>query len=237
VIYIEQPPFLPWLGYCEALVSCDVVALYDDVQFSERNVQNRNRIKTSSGVAWVTAPVHAGRVPIKDIRLADGFRAETIRRQLAAALGRAPRYAELDAVVGPALEGHDWLVDLNRTLILAIATALGSNARVVETSIVPATGADRLTRLRDICHHFGSERLWAGSGTMKYTSESDFLDHGITPLWASYEVRHPEYRQLWMRQGFVPKLSVVDAVANLGWAGTRAMLDEGLETFTGGGVR
>ncbi|WP_254407446.1 WbqC family protein [Streptomyces sp. GMY02] len=75
MIYIEQPPFLPWLGFCEALIACTSVALYDDVQFTQGGWQNRNRIKTANGPAWVTVPVvRATGQLIRDTRIADDFR-------------------------------------------------------------------------------------------------------------------------------------------------------------------
>jgi hypothetical protein len=73
-LYIEQPPFAPWLGFCEALFACQTIALYDDVQFEDGGFQNRNKIKAPQGAQWLTVPVakRNGQL-IRDARIADSF--------------------------------------------------------------------------------------------------------------------------------------------------------------------
>lgn len=228
MIYIEQPPFLPWLGFCEALVVCDVVALLDDVQFSERNVQNRNRIKTSRGIEWITAPVQKNRKPIREIRLAQNYSAVSIRQSLRNALGRAPYWSDLEEVLVPNLSGHRWLLDLNLSLISSISVALGSKASINLTSSLPDSDCDdKDGRIQHICTHNNESVLWAGSGTKSYLDTRKLEESGMKIEWNSYNERHPKYRQLWAQQGFVANLSVVDAAANLGWPGVRSLLQHG----------
>ncbi|WP_328689995.1 WbqC family protein [Streptomyces phaeochromogenes] len=226
MIHIEQPPFAPWLGFCEALLNCDTVAFYDDVQYTQGGWQNRNRIKTPDGPAWLTVAVtHETGQLIKDVRIAPSFDPGTLLRQIRLACARTPHVDEALHVLRPLLEaGHEWLADLNIELITAIATALGSRARLLRTSEMKIAAVGKTERLAQICAAAGERVLWAGSGTRVYLDTDELARHQVSVVWNEFTPRHPQYVQAWPRQGFVPCLSVIDAVCALGWAGTAAML-------------
>lgn len=234
MIYIEQPPFLPWLGFCEALIACTSVALYDDVQFTQGGWQNRNRIKTANGPAWVTVPVvrTTGQL-IRDTRIADGFDVAGLVKTLRLAYGRSPYTEEALQVIEPPLSaGHRWLADLNTDLVTQMALALGSRASLLLTSAMSSTAAEGKTeRLARICAAAGEHELWAGSGTRQYLNTAALAEHEITVIWNEFMGRHPRYAQAWPKQGFEPGLSVIDAACAIGWAGVSAMLHAGLSAY------
>ncbi|MFD5029354.1 WbqC family protein [Streptomyces sp. NPDC058405] len=234
MIYIEQPPFMPWLGFCEALIACTSVALYDNVQFTQGGWQNRNRIKTANGSVWLTVPVvRATGQLIRDTRIADGFDAPSMVKTLRLAYGRSPYTDEALQVIEPALSaGHRWLADLTTDLVTQIALALGSRTSLLLTSQMPSTAADGKTeRLAHICAAAGERELWAGSGTRQYLDTVALAEHKITVAWNEFTGRHPRYAQAWPKQGFEPGLSVIDAACAIGWAGVSAMLRAGLSTY------
>ncbi|MBZ3906535.1 WbqC family protein [Streptomyces griseiscabiei] len=233
MIYIEQPPFAPWLGFCEALLGCDTVAFYDDVQYTQGGWQNRNRIKTADGVAWLTVPVarQSGRL-INDTRIAPSFDPDTLLRQIRLAYARTAYVDEALNVLGPALTArHGYLADLNIDLITALATALGSRARFMRTSQMKITAADKTERLAQICAAAGEGILWAGSGTRGYLDTRELERHRLSVRWNEFTDRHPRYVQAWPRQEFIAGLSVIDAVCALGWAGTSALLRTSFDTY------
>ena len=233
MIYIEQPSFAPWLGFCEALLGCDTVAFYDDVQYSQGGWQNRNRIKTPDGVAWLTVPVvrETGQL-IKDTRIAPSFDPDALLRQIRLAYARTAHVDEALNVLRPALTaGHDHLADLNIDLITALATALGSRARLLRTSQMKITAADKTERLAQICTAAGERVLWAGSGTRGYLDTGELERHAVSVRWNEFADRHPQYVQAWPRQEFMAGLSVIDAVCALGWAGTAALLRTSFDAY------
>lgn len=233
-IYIEQPPFLPWLGFCEALFACTTVALYDDVQFTERGWQHRNRIKTANGIAWVTVPVvrNTGQL-IRDTRIADEFAPDRVLKAVRLAYARSRYTDEALQVVAPPLSvGHRWLVDLNIDLVTQLAVALGAQADLRLTSEMPQTAAaDKTEHLARICAHVNEKELWAGTGTRGYLDTAALGRHHVSVTWNEFANRHPPYVQAWPRQGFVPGLSVLDAACAIGWAGVAVMLRAGLTAY------
>ena len=56
-IAIHQPNYLPWLGYFHKMTKCDIFVILDNVQYEKNLFQNRNRIKTSQGIIWLTLPI------------------------------------------------------------------------------------------------------------------------------------------------------------------------------------
>ncbi|MFF2128697.1 WbqC family protein [Streptomyces olivochromogenes] len=227
MILIEQPPMLPWLGFCEALIGCSTVALYDTVQYTERGWQNRNRIKTADGLAWVTVPVtrRHGQL-LRETRIADSFSTASVLKTLRLAYARTPYLEEtLQVIVPPLSAGHRWLVDLNVDLVTQLSVALGARTTLRLTSEMSLAGtADKTERLVQICAHSGEQQLWAGSGTRQYLDTSVLARSGIAVIWNEFAARHPQYAQAWPRQDFQPGLSVVDAACAVGWAGLAVML-------------
>ncbi|MBX7551542.1 WbqC family protein [Streptomyces sp. tea 10] len=233
MIYIEQPAFLPWLGFCEALLVCDVVALYDDVQFEDGGWQNRNRIKTKAGTQWITVPVAKkhGQL-IREARIADSFNPRTLLRTLHMAYGRTAFFEDTMEVLAPPLTaGHKLLADLNADVLNRLHVALDARSELRSTSGMPLPATGRIDRIIKVCEHTGQSTLWAGSGTRGYLDTTTVEAAGITVLWNEYYPRHPTYPQTWARRGFTPALSVADAACNLGWTGLRLLLLNGFTSY------
>ena len=57
LIGILQPSYMPWLGFFEQMARVDAFVLYDDVQYDKQGWRNRNRIKNSQGIQWLSVPI------------------------------------------------------------------------------------------------------------------------------------------------------------------------------------
>ena len=56
-IAILQSNYIPWKGYFDIINMVDEFILYDDMQYTRRDWRNRNKIKTTDGVKWLSIPV------------------------------------------------------------------------------------------------------------------------------------------------------------------------------------
>lgn len=56
-VAIVQSNYIPWRGYFDLIAFVDEFIIYDDMQYTKRDWRNRNRIKTSQGLQWITVPV------------------------------------------------------------------------------------------------------------------------------------------------------------------------------------
>jgi hypothetical protein len=55
---IIQSNFLPWRGYFDFIREVDLFIIHDDLQYTKGDWRNRNKIKTSRGLEWITVPVN-----------------------------------------------------------------------------------------------------------------------------------------------------------------------------------
>jgi hypothetical protein len=56
-VAIVQSNYIPWKGYFDLINLVDEFVLFDDIQYTRRDWRNRNRIKTPTGLMWLTVPV------------------------------------------------------------------------------------------------------------------------------------------------------------------------------------
>ncbi|HMC74088.1 MAG TPA: WbqC family protein, partial [Terriglobales bacterium] len=69
IISINQPAYLPWLGYFHRIAVSDMHIVLDSVQFEKNSFTNRNKARTAQGWCWLTVPVKtAGRFGELNIR-------------------------------------------------------------------------------------------------------------------------------------------------------------------------
>jgi len=56
----HQPNFLPWFGYFEKMLKCDLFVYSDDVQFPKQCYTNRVEIPVGQRATFLTLPVKKG---------------------------------------------------------------------------------------------------------------------------------------------------------------------------------
>ena len=74
IISINQPAYLPWLGYFERIERSDIHIVLDHVQFEKNTFVNRNKIRTKDNVIWLTVPLSTkgkfGKLQINNLEIA-----------------------------------------------------------------------------------------------------------------------------------------------------------------------
>ena len=220
VVAIHQPNYLPWIGYFHKLYRSDVFVFLDDVEYSSSSWINRNRIKTPDGWTWLTVPVHGSDEPIADVEIADDAWRETHRKSLQQNYGKAECF---DEFVGIFEETYDrsWrsLCELNVFLVRTIADRLGLECRFVRSSAldVDAAKSERIVRL---CEEVGADRYLSGEGARSYNDREQFEAADVALEYQPFD--HPRYEQRF--DDFVPNLSIVDVLMNVGADRTREFL-------------
>lgn len=215
IVAISQPRYLPWLGYMERLASCDLFIHLDTVQYSPRDWENRNRIKTAQGANWLTVPVKAAyqdRIP--DVTI-DNEQPWQYRHweTLKTSYGRAPYFK----LYRSAFEGlycervWDTLTDLNLAALDAVCGCLGLVPRMANASQLSPAGAGSELIL-NLCRQVGATVYLSGNQGRNYLDESAFAAAGIDVQYQDYV--HPTYSQL--HGAFEPNLAVVDLLFNCG---------------------
>lgn len=239
IVAIHQPHYLPWLRYMAKMMLADIFVVLDDVQYAKNGWQNRNRIKTANGWAYLTVPVHASvSNRILDVRVAgDRWRVQHWK-SLQAAYGRASNFGT-HARFFEQFYAAPWerLVDLNVASLDYLRLALGVRTRWVRASSLKVNG-EGTQRLVRICKELGGTVYLSGAyAATNHLDLSSFRGSGVELALLGW--RCPSYRQVHPRVGFIPDLSVVDLLFNEGEGAARILLSGAnlLEpTATRGGV-
>jgi hypothetical protein len=225
VIVVEQPNYIPWLGYFGLIAQSDVWVWYDDVQYTRRDWRNRNRVAGAGEPVWLTVPVRSrGRYeqPIHEVEI-DSDRPwarkhlETVRH----CYGAAPFFPEVYEVLRAALEKeHRLLADLTIELAEALCGLLGLSPRFLRSSGLEGIEGDKRERLIRICRRLGGTAYLSGPAARDYIEPELFREAGIELRYIAYG--YPPYDR--GGQPFIPNLSILDPLAWIGPEETAALL-------------
>jgi WbqC-like protein family len=227
LVAIHQPNFFPWLGYFNKLARADVFVLLDDVQFPKKGGTwiNRVRLLIDEEPAWVTVPVVRSYDGVRQIREMRIDEQAPWRRKLLktiqASYARAPHKDEVMPLLSELIANPtDELAEYNRASIIALTEALGLTTEFVLSSTLDASGraTDRLIQL---VQEVGGTSYLSGGGAAGYQEDERFSEAGIELVQQRFEP--PTYPQL--AGAPVPGLSVIDALLNCGFEGTRRLFD------------
>lgn len=228
IVAIHQPNYAPWLGYFHKIARADAFVFLDDAQFSKNSYINRVQIDGGGTPRWLTVPV---RVTLGDsinrVMPAESEwrrrHLDTLRHYYRAAAHFRPMWAALEEIYAGLPAGD--IAASNRALILALADRLALCCRFVLASTISTGGAlgdSRLIALVRAVAGEGRAVYLSGRGGASYQDAAKFAEAGIALNYSDFV--HPTYAQA--GPGFLPGLSVIDALFHTGWDGTARMLRE-----------
>lgn len=227
IVSIHQPAYLPWLGYFHKILRSDVFVVLDTVQFEKNGYVNRNRVRTSGGVRWLTVPVllkgHTRKaIAEMEINPTAPWKKKHVRT-LAQSYGRLPHYAPHGEDVARLIEAAgssltEFLLEMLEYFLETIG--LGGKRIVRASGLEP--GGEQSFLLADICRRLGAATYLSGVGARAYLDPRPFEEAGVAVRFQ--EFRHPEYDQ--GRPDFEPNLSIVDALFHCGAQAIVPMLED-----------
>jgi hypothetical protein len=194
----------------------------DNVQFEKQSWQQRNRIKTPTGLQWLTVPVlFRGRFGqlINEVEIRDIEFWRNHLRAIELNYRRAPffddYFEELSSRMTTKIRCSSaaLIADLDIGLIEWFMDMLGIQTRLLLSSQLKQAGR-RTELLANICDSLGAKQYVSPLGSVAYLlQEIDvLLDKDIEVIFQHYE--HPQYRQLF--PPFCPYASILDLIFNEG---------------------
>ncbi|MCJ7625269.1 MAG: WbqC family protein [Anaerolineaceae bacterium] len=225
---ILQPSYIPWRGYFHQIAKADIFVFYDDVQYDKRGWRNRNQIKTSQGIQWLTIPVHSKGVqlknrPIHSIEIAHEHSWQSDHwKAIKYAYQKAPFFDQYSSI----LESHfqkksEYLADFTIELTVSLAKELGINyTEFIRSSTLNIRG-QKTDRLINILKELNADHYITGPSAKSYIEEEKFKQHGIFLEIMNYEYR--EYPQLF--PPFVGNVSIIDLLFMTGKDALKYIID------------
>lgn len=217
ILTAHQPAYFPWLGYFHKISLADQFILLDSVQFEKNSFVNRNKIKTSNGLAWHTIPIEMKGHMNKSILEVKIDEQSNWRRKhwnsLLMNYKKTPffsRYADF-------FENYYTAVTTN-SLIEFIAVSTDFFFKELNITIPKSKLSDlgiqstKQDLIIDMCNLMKCDTFVFGALGKNYANKSFFDSHNISIYFQEYQ--HPSYTQLW--GDFLPYMGVVDLLFNLG---------------------
>ena len=217
IISINQPAYLPWLGYFHRIAVSDLHVVLDYVQFEKNSFTNRNKIRTKQGWQWLTVPVetkgHFGDLAIHKIAIDNHDRwAQKHWNAMRLNYARA-RHFEEHVPFFEELYRRPWtrLNDLVKEITAYLLQAFAIETPLQFSSTMgPSARKDEL--ILELCRQVSATSYLSGPLGRDYLREELFRNADIKVLYHDYV--HPRYDQAY--PGFEANMSAIDLLFNHG---------------------
>lgn len=216
-VIITQSNYIPWKGFFDAMNHVDKMVLYDDMQYTKRDWRNRNLIKTSHGVKWLTIPVDVkGKFfqKINETRISDKSWNKNHLNQLKENYRKASSYNEVINWVEDLYMNCNFelLSEVNEYFLKHINEFLGINTDILHSKDFELVEG-KTERLVQICKELKATDYYSGPAAKNYMEEDLFKENNIKLHYFDYS-GYKEYPQL--HGDFEHGVSVLDLIFNLG---------------------
>ncbi len=229
VVGIHQPNFLPWLGFFDKVARSDIFIILDHVQYPKSGGCWTNRVKllfVDGNAKWVTVPLRRSGTGFQDINKVTIDNSKNWQQKLLKTLqrnySRTPYYRETISFLEPLiLNRADNLSEYNISSILALKKALNISSECIVSSEYNPSGSSNemlISLIREVC---GTEYL-CGDGAYGYIREEMFAASGIRLTYQNFIPA--VYPQVGVQQ-FIPGLSIIDALMNVGFEGVKQLIN------------
>ncbi|MCJ7520217.1 MAG: WbqC family protein [Anaerolineaceae bacterium] len=211
---ILQPSYIPWRGYFHQIWKADLFIFYDDAQYDKNGWRNRNRIKTSQGLQWLTIPVHTkGSVlestPINGIKISWEKPWNLHHwRGIQFAYRKAPFFSKYNEYFSDVFNRKpEFLSAFTIQTTIELARLLGiDHTKFLRSSEIDSVEGERTDRLISILKKVGADHYISGPSARDYIEQDKFDAAGITLEYMTYN--YPDYDQLY--PPFEMQVSVID---------------------------
>ena len=224
-VALIQSNYIPWKGYFDMINMVDEFLLYDDPQYTRRDWRNRNKVKTSSGLQWLTIPVEVkGKYyqKIKDTIISDNEWAKKHWAAIKFHYSKANFFNDFKSLFEELYLGceEQYLSVINQRFIIAISKLLDIKTTISLSMDYDLSVEGKTEKLIHLCKQTGANIYLSGPAAKDYMDEELFKQEGISVEWMDYS-NYPEYSQLY--PPFEHGVSIIDLIFNEGENAKRFM--------------
>lgn len=223
-IAILQSNYIPWKGYFDLINSVDEFIIYDDMQYTRRDWRNRNKIKMSDGLRWLSIPVDVkGKYfqKINETQVSDISWSLAHWKTIIQVYSKTKFFNEYRIIFDEfyAKNQEKYLSLINFRLIELVNSILGIKTRIKWSSDYELLEG-QTERILGICQQAGADIYLSGPAAKDYFDESLAEKMGIKVEWMDYS-GYPEYQQLY--PPFEHGVTILDLIFNEGKNATKFM--------------
>jgi len=217
IVAINQPAYLPWLGYFHRIIASDIYVVLDHVQFEKNSFTNRNKIRTQDSSLMLTVPVQTkgkfGALQINTLNIAPNSNwARKHKASMILNYSKAPyfdRYFPFFKSIYDKPPGR--FCELVNEINAYLMDSLDIHADIRYSSQMNVDG-QKSDLVFNLCRQLGATTYLSGSLGRDYLEVEKFEQSNILVRYHDYE--HPVYDQFY--KNFESNMSVIDLLFNHG---------------------
>lgn len=219
-VAILQSNYIPWKGYFDIIDSVDEFIFYDEMQYTKNDWRNRNKIKTQSGLIWLTIPCETkGSISnfqkINETKITDKRWAKKHWNSIQLNYAKAPYFKEYKGYfenLYKSCENEKFICNVNYKFIYAINDLLGIKTKISFSQDYGLIEG-KTERLVDLVKKAGGTEYLSGPAAKDYIVKECFDKENIKLSWMDYS-GYREYPQLF--PPFEHGVTVLDLIFNTG---------------------
>lgn len=226
-----QPAFMPWQGFFELIYKAGRFIFLDNFQFSVQSYHQRNRMFVNKGqVGWYTVPMQKGMsfgAPLNEAKINEST---AWRKKMAKAIRfnylKAPYFNEIFPYI------EKWLLTpaaslaaQNISFIKLVCGLLGFEREFLCSSAYQAENK-RSLRVLELLRWSNASHYFCAQGSFEYMHEDNVFP--VSDVEILFQDFKPQpYAQAGAVDAFVPYLSILDALMNIGAADSAELVRGG----------
>jgi hypothetical protein len=196
-VAIIQSNYIPWKGYFDIINDSDIFIFLDDVQYTKNDWRNRNKIKTTQGLKWLTIPVgsNINRL-ISEVELNNDVWQKDHWAKLESSYGNAKYFEMYKDLFKEIYLAQKWesLSQLNQFIIKLISKEiLGIKSQFINSSDLKGVGKKQ-DKVINLIQAVSGDVYISGPAARNYNDDQLFVDEGIELIYKDYS-NYPEYEQ------------------------------------------
>ncbi len=230
-VAMMQPAFLPWQGFFELICKSDVFIILDDFQYSVQSYHQRNRLFVNKGqVGWFTVPVKKtvsfnGALNHVLINEEIPWRIKMWKR-IQQNYSKAFYFHEISPLIKEWLFcDYESLADQNIAFINLVCNILDIRT-VSKRSSEYTSRALRSNKILELLRWCDATHYLCARGSFGYMQEDAVFPVDDIEIFFQDFIPRP-YTQICAKDEFVPFLSVLDALFNIGPSQTMKLINNG----------
>ena len=214
IVSIDQPGYLPWLGFFKKIMYSDIFVFLDDVKFVKRQFMNRNQIRTKNYTVFLTVPIikNSG-YNINEVKISyDEKWNINHKKNIFYNYNKSQFFEEywgfFEEIYSKKIKN---LLELNLEIINFFIKELELKTKIIFSSELGTTEKKSNLNL-EICKSLNAGSYLSGNHGKHYLIEKDFQKNGIKVEYQNFQ--YPEYTQVY--KPFIPNMAFIDLLFNEG---------------------
>jgi len=223
-IATSQPTYLPWAGYFGMMSLCKIFIILDDVQFDRSSWQQRNYIKGTNGKVYLTLSVK--KKGQREQKINEVILNQPIldfsnhMKSIENYYNKSKYFKEFKNIFFEIYErNYVSLFEINYAFIDLIRKILKIDTKLVLSSSLEKKGK-KSELIFSLLNNFSIKNYLVNPGSLEYLNN----DAKNYQLYLFNYNPHYVYKQVY--ENYIPYLSIIDMIFNLGENETRSYINK-----------